>query len=248
MDRALWKLVSSNYNPAVSLSTCIISDQERLRQRYAYLALMFSTGKWTQLGWYDDDHECDWTGVFCNGSTIINVYLPLMNMQGSIPADIGLWENLVILDFSRNSIAGTLPDTISRMTKLTHFDVSNNQLTGSLPDSLGSMTSLLLFTVANNNLKGTLPSAYGEWRNVEIVNFLGNQLSGSVPATFTNWTSINVVTFLGNGFNGTMPQIGRNFCPSSTGIGQIWADCKAPADIDCACCSVCCDTNGDDCS
>jgi hypothetical protein len=223
LDLALQQLVTANAKPGVSLSTCTAVGQERLSQRFAYLALAFSTGKGGQLTWFAADNECSWTGVTCTNARMTQVIRQSQTMTGSLPADIGLWTNLLKFDVFTNSIAGTLPDTISRMTRLTYFDVYRN------------------------NLIGTLPVSLGAWRNLTFLGLGYNQLSGTVPATYTNWTSINFTEFYGNKFIGTMPPIGSNYCPKSTGIGEIGADCKAPAEIVCACCNRCCDVNGQNC-
>jgi hypothetical protein len=53
LDLALQQLVASNANPGVSLSTCTVDGQERLSQRFAYLAFAFSTGQGGLLTFFD---------------------------------------------------------------------------------------------------------------------------------------------------------------------------------------------------
>jgi Leucine-rich repeat (LRR) protein len=188
---ALQYLIVSNNKTGVKLSTCNPADQNRLRQRFAYLALIYSNGKQGQeAAWFPSSNECDWKGITCNANktvTKLNFYRRIL--QGIIPADVGLW------------------------TGLTNFIVGFNQLVGSLPSSIGAWTGLTEFDVSNN------------------------QLTGTVPNDVSNWTSIKYAYLEGNMFKGKMPVIGNLFCPATTKVGQLWADCKS--EIECDCCNSC---------
>ena len=40
--------------------------------------------KWTFNDWFDDSHECDWSGIFCNNDLeVIEINLSLNNLSGN---------------------------------------------------------------------------------------------------------------------------------------------------------------------
>jgi Leucine-rich repeat (LRR) protein len=213
LDKALQQLVTSN---TAQLSTCIVEDMNRLRQRYAYPAFAFSV-KGSTPAWFARANECSWTGLLCNADKKVNnIYLVSQELQGSIPADVGL------------------------LTALTMFDLGFNQLFGSLPSSIGLWTGLKYFSVYSNQLKGSLPSSIGAWTGLTYFAVHINQLTSTVPTELSKWTSIQEAFFHNNMFNGTMPKMGgQYFCPKAGTRGFLSADCKPPAKIQCGCCNDC---------
>jgi hypothetical protein len=204
LDYALQKLIHSNAQTGVQLSTCIPADQERLSQRFAYFAMLYTVGMDGNTDWYDDTNECQWTGVTTRNSNqrITGFALANSGLVGSIPADVGLWSNLESFDAHSNpgqGFGGNLPSSLSRWTKLQYFDISDNLFSGTISSSLGA------------------------------------------------WTNIQHFDVRANAFSGTMPKIGNNFCPLGVAGRNLWADCKAPAEISCGCCNKCCDSNGANC-
>jgi hypothetical protein len=169
-----------------------------LRQRFAYLAVIYSTGMEGQASvWFADPDECKWRGIQCSNGKVISFSRSGLG-QGTIPDDVGLW------------------------TDLTRFNVGLNSFVGTLPSSIGAWSKLEYFNVANS----------GELGN--------NQLTGTVPKEVSAWKPIKQAYFEGNKFNGTMPVVGDNFCPkNNTNLGDLWADCKPPAEIVCGCCNGC---------
>jgi hypothetical protein len=261
LDEALIQLISSNSKAGVLLSTCIEADRERLRQRFAYLALVYSTGMGNQTSWFDDANECAWDGITCNGnSSVTEVLRNGHSMTGSIPADVGLWSCLSSFDVYLNKLTGSLPWTIGLWTALTKFDVGNNKLNGTLPPSIGSWTGLTYTDMYQNKFTGSLPNSIGAWTNITYFDVNNNQLTGSLPASIGNWTSLieigadyNMFTgavpagvanwasidrayFEGNQFNGTMPTFLSKFCPKNRTGSRLSTDCS---EIVCTCCSVC---------
>jgi Leucine-rich repeat (LRR) protein len=220
LNLALKQLVASNNQ---TLSTCLAADQKRLKQRFAYLALMFSTdGKDKVPSWFGSSNECSWFGVLCDGSTVTKLYL-----------------NAYKVSYAQNRLVGTIPDDVGLWTGLDMFDMSSNKLVGSLPSSIGLWTDLTSFGVSSNGLVGSLPSSIGVWTRLTYFTVQKNKLDGTVPREVLNWKSIQYAYFHDNMFNGTMPLIGNNFCPKNATKVDLYADCKAPAKIVCDCCDVC---------
>jgi hypothetical protein len=105
-----------------------------------------------------------------------------------------------------------------------------------------------------NQFGGTLPSGIGKWSSIQFFNVGTNSFVGTLPTTLGTWTGIQNFYMDKNGFTGSVPQIGKNFCPRNSPLGaaELVADCKdsggAKAEISCACCSTCCDSNGENCA
>jgi hypothetical protein len=212
LDKALQQLIVSSDNPKSDLSICIDEDRRRLNQRFAYLALMFSTNGKDRPSWFGSPNECAWTGITCNGNTVTKLELSYLWLEGTIPDDVGLW------------------------TGLTDFNVYGNALAGSLPSSIGAWTGLTWLNVGFNNFVGSLPSSIGLWTGLRNFDVGSNQLVGIVPKEVSKWTFIQEAYFDTNMFVGTMPIIGNTFCPKNRTGGKLWADCF---EIKCACCNTC---------
>jgi hypothetical protein len=158
LNRALQRLVSSNTANGVQLTTCNDADKERLRQRFAYLALVFSMGKGNQVSWFSNADECLWTGVGCNSSKrIISLQLDSRTLGGSLPSDIGLWTNLARFDVYANTIAGSLPSSIGRWSSLNYFSVGDNRMIGTVPVAVSNWTSIETAYFHFNAFNGTMP-------------------------------------------------------------------------------------------
>jgi hypothetical protein len=157
LDRALQNLVSSNVNVDVQLSTCNQADKDRLCRRFAFLALLFSTGKGNQIGWYYQANECEWYGMQCKDDKVDLIYLFSSNLVGTLPDDIGLWTDLSDFSLYNNNLAGTLPSSIGAWSKLTYFSVSTNKMTGTVPKEVAKWASIQTASFHTNMFIGTMP-------------------------------------------------------------------------------------------
>jgi hypothetical protein len=157
LDKALKYLIASNKKVGVQLSTCLSDHQARLRNRFAYLALMYSTGRESlERTWFGADHECEWAGMVCNGNTVREFDLSSRGLQGTIPADIGLWSRLNKLDLSYNQLSGSLPSTIGKW------------LTGTVPKEVSKWVTFGSTTIGtayfeSNLITGTMPTIGYNW-------------------------------------------------------------------------------------
>jgi hypothetical protein len=128
-----------------------------LRQRYAYMSLLYSVNKETELLWYDSENECDWLGVSCTNGTVTSVRLGGKGLTGTIPADVGLWTRLKVFDVIGNYIKSTLPTTIGNWIYLETLNVNYNKFTGNVPSEVSAWTSLRNAYFNGNGFSGTMP-------------------------------------------------------------------------------------------
>jgi hypothetical protein len=232
LDQALQQLVE--LQAQVSLSTCVGRDRERLRQRWAYLAFIFSTGKGQETRWFSSPKECAWRGIgCCSNNRVVGLDLTAQDLRGSIPAEVGLWSNMASFVASLNQLNGTLPFTMERWTDLTKFCVSDNALKGSLPAGISHWAGLMYFGVNTNLLTGTLPVSIGAWTDLDMFFVHNNYLNGTLPAAaLAQWSVLNSFEVTRNKLSGTLPvAIGKWTLLSSFGISDNQFTGTVPAEV-----------------
>lgn len=119
-------------------SACYSTDQDVIIRK---LYDETSGNRWTQgtTWFYEGSPTCEFDGIVCNkAGQIIKIELPSMNLQGTIPDEIGFLEHLEVLDLSDNYLTGQLPATIANLP-LKKLDVSGNKIQGPIPSMLCMM-------------------------------------------------------------------------------------------------------------
>jgi Leucine-rich repeat (LRR) protein len=204
LDQALAQLLQSNARQGVQLSPCIEADRKRLRQRFAYFALAYSTGAFVD---FDDDNECNWGILRCNvNGTVTIVYSSDDRLVGSIPADVGLWTGLTAFTLEGNrALTGTLPATIGLWTSLEYFTVYENNLNGALPSSIGAWTALKQLDIDQNQFSGVFPSSAGAWIDIDTVYMQNNKFTGPLPSSIGGWAKVRYIDITNSGFSGPLP-------------------------------------------
>jgi hypothetical protein len=148
LDKALKELNESNSRVGVQLSTCVEADKERLRQRFAYYALIYSAAG--NPAWFNNSNECAWNGIQCsNNSRFSSFALAESGFSGTIPADVGLWVDLTAFNVRENAgLNGTLPMSIGAWTNLQFFRVDKCTLEDHchLPLEIGATSPTLRST------------------------------------------------------------------------------------------------------
>ena len=121
-----------------------------LRQLYALAVFNYATGNLLlNQSWLKDNESasqyrfCYWSGIECEGGyDITALVVPIFQIDGSLPPEIGLLTSLTDLYLSDSSFTGTLPTEIGLLTSLNNLDFSSNTFTGTLPTVIGLLTSL----------------------------------------------------------------------------------------------------------
>ncbi|KAI4353885.1 hypothetical protein L6164_002827 [Bauhinia variegata] len=73
---------------------------------------------------------------------LVHLNLSGVELEGSIPAQIGTLKKLTLLDLSNNSLFGALPRTLANLSQLTTLDVSDNHIRGGIPAHIGTLEKL----------------------------------------------------------------------------------------------------------
>ncbi|KAJ0508718.1 putative protein kinase RLK-Pelle-DLSV family [Helianthus annuus] len=132
-------------------------------------------------------------------------------------------KSLRVLVLRNNRISGTIPTDIGEYQNLTQLDLSFNNLRGEIPRDLFNLSQLSFLFLGNNSLYGTLPAVKSA--TLRNLDFSYNELSGTLPS----WVNepnlqINLVVnnfTLGDSGNSDLPTglncLQRNF-PCGRGL------------------------------
>ncbi|CAL0312829.1 unnamed protein product [Lupinus luteus] len=160
---------------------------------------------------YNDTTPCSWNGVVCSPiltSTnttprVTSLSLPNSHLIGSIPFDLGLIENLQVLDLSNNSLNGSLPSSFCQpSSQLRLLNLSSNLITGEVPETITQLRFLEILNLSDNSLVGKVPDNLSNLQNLTVVSLRNNYLSGFLPNGFRK---LQVLDLSFNLLNGTLP-------------------------------------------
>ncbi|MDM8520113.1 clostripain-related cysteine peptidase [Anaerolineales bacterium HSG6] len=199
----------------------------------ALVALYDSTDgdNWTDnTGWKDTNTPCSWYKVACNSGHVSSIDLPLNQLSGKIPSELGNFLSLQWLDLSqnqlsgdipleltelgeiekislwRNQLTGKIPSEFSKLQKIQIIDLSENQLIGDIPPVLGNIESLQWLRLHNNKLTGIIPIELFNLDKLQILSVANNQLTGIVPPELGNLTNLERLFLSNNQFSNSLPQ------------------------------------------
>ena len=139
----------------------------KLIQRFAVLAVDFALKGSSQsdgaideieptIGVHDID-ECTWQGIVCNGTTVVELHLPRLNLSGTIPPSISLLSDITHIDLNTNDIHGTIPESLYDLTGLNSLYLYKNQLQGFVSTSIRKLTNLENLWLNENAMTGPFP-------------------------------------------------------------------------------------------
>lgn len=196
---------------------------------------------------------------------------------GTIPDRIGFLKKLKHFDVSSNLLTGTIPDTIQLLTDLvsltassnnfsrqrldgTYFDVLTNlhdlalkdcSLTGSIPESLSYLTSLRMLDLDRNELVGSIPTLFGRLKHLAILQLNRNMLTGKIPNQLSHLEKLQILLLDGNNLHGHTDELCSVDGPT---MQHFTSDCypslnnEAGPEVECRCCTLCCNDENPDCN
>lgn len=122
-------------NPGDTGDYSIAFDDYFEDQRDALFSLYNATdgANWTDnSGWLGDEGtECNWFGVSCEDNKVREIDLSGNNLVGTIPEDLRLISDLVLLDLGDNQLTGSVPSAVYKMDSLETLQVAGNNLSQS---------------------------------------------------------------------------------------------------------------------
>ena len=101
-----------------------------------------------------DDVQAELTADIQNLPNLISLALPAST--GTIPSEVGLLSNLIMLTFvplvggaddPQSEFTGSLPTELGNLSNLMHFTMERNSITGPIPSEMGRLSDLLEFII-----------------------------------------------------------------------------------------------------
>ncbi|XP_078159181.1 receptor kinase-like protein Xa21 [Carex rostrata] len=163
-------------------------------------------------------------------NNLIRLNLDEMELNGTIPLEIGDLFKLELLDLGNNMISGQIPSTLANLTQMTKLGLDSNVLEGSIPPELSSMKFLEILKFSNNKLvgeipkeimglsslsisldlshnylTGILPPEIGNLKNLQSIHLSNNKLLGEIPSTIDGCQELESLYLDSNLFQGTIP-------------------------------------------
>ncbi|MBN1924269.1 MAG: T9SS type A sorting domain-containing protein [Prolixibacteraceae bacterium] len=147
-----------------------------------------------------------WHGITLNGNNRVSkVQLPLNNLDGPIPDEIGNLTKLEQLKLSNNSLTDSIPSEIGRLDSLEILWLNGNQLSDTIPVEIGNLVKLTDLNMGFNQLAGNIPVEIGALINLTNLDLSNNQLDGNIPVEIAGLNSLIWLTLSNNDFTGVIP-------------------------------------------
>mmetsp|Transcript_1760 Transcript_1760/g.2456 ORF Transcript_1760/g.2456 Transcript_1760/m.2456 type:complete len:740 (+) Transcript_1760:66-2285(+) len=195
-----------------------------LTEQFALAVLYFSTQgpKWVRAeNWMTNgaDDICEYIGVECEvktvqednedyiGFRVVKVLnLTESGLQGPLPKQLLLLQDLEDLILPDNQISGAIPDELGYMDKLKTIQLERNKLTGTLPSSLRELQSLVSLDLHKNTLKGTISNDFFQgWASIESLGLFENEFTGTIPENIEDLKNLEYLYFDSNKLHGKIP-------------------------------------------
>ncbi|XP_031283270.1 LRR receptor-like serine/threonine-protein kinase EFR [Pistacia vera] len=146
---------------------------------------------------------------FENFQSLLSLDLSNNRLNKSVPKEILNLPSLsTILNLSRNFLDGPLPQEVGVLENVVTIDLSHNRLSGNIPSSFEGCKSLEELLMANNEFSGTIPNTLGEVKGLEVLDLSSNQLSGSIPSDLQKLEALRSLNLSYNNLEGQIPSSG----------------------------------------
>ena len=208
-----------------------------LTNREVLVALYNATGgaNWTDnTNWLSTAPLGEWHGVTVDVSgRVTELYLPLRQLSGTIPTELGGLSSLEKLFLGKNQLSGAIPVELARLSSLESLTLANNfQLSGTIPVELTQLPSLEHLVLSNNQLSGTIPTELARLSNLVSLFLNGNQLTGAIPAELGELSSLKYVLLDQNRLSGAIPkELGKLSSLEFLSFGENQVSGAIPAEL-----------------
>ncbi|CAN6717070.1 unnamed protein product [Malus baccata var. baccata] len=127
----------------------------------------------------------------CPNNTLESLDLSYCELEGQLPAFLGMFKSLQNLYLGGNNLWGSIPDSIGNLSSLRTLDLISNHLWGSIPDSIGNLSSLRTLDLTSNKMNGSIPESIGQLYELVSLRLVGNSWEGILTeAHFINLTRL----------------------------------------------------------
>jgi hypothetical protein len=156
-----------------------------------------------------------WHGVTVSGGDVTRLVSAVNNLQGTLPASLGLLAGLTHLQLSDSyGLTGPLPRGLGALRRLESLIVVSTEVTGPIPREIGQLTALTYLSFFNNSLSGPIPPELGNLAQLQVLylgNYYrrptgtGNQYQGGLPATLGRLTALTLLHVSRSAIGGPIP-------------------------------------------
>ena len=200
---------NSQNNCSTAVRVAVSASQPNQADQVVLVALYEATNgpNWVNSdNWLTDAPLGDWNGVDTDDSgRVVALGLPLNNLAGSIPLELGNLASLQTLYLGRNFLSGPIPPELGNLASLQTLDLSDNDLSGPIPPELLKLTLLRNLSVARNNLSGPIPPELGNFGHLQQLWLSGNSLSGPIPPELGDLSTLGMLILDKNDLTGPVP-------------------------------------------
>eukprot|EP00268_Persea_americana_P045656 TRINITY_DN4666_c0_g1_i1.p1 TRINITY_DN4666_c0_g1~~TRINITY_DN4666_c0_g1_i1.p1 ORF type:complete len:707 (-),score=132.87 TRINITY_DN4666_c0_g1_i1:368-2488(-) len=140
------------------------------------------------------------TGVVCSGSSVTELKLSALGLNGNIGFQLASLASLKNLDISSNNLGGQIPFQLP--PNVERLNLARNQFSGNIPYSVSQMTSIKYLDVSHNQLQGQLDDMFGQLSNLSTMDLSFNGFRGNLPESFSSLSSLNAMYLQNNQLTG----------------------------------------------
>jgi hypothetical protein len=248
--RAFLQLMMDNSGSYDSLS------RTQALQNFSILTLYYSTSPKTWDSYYHFTEQqksdvCSWNGIVsCYenniGEQIVQgISVNNIGIEGSIPTEVCLLEDLERLELRSNKLTGEIPQCLVGSSSIKVILLDNNYLTGYLPNGMLLVPTLEEFEVTSNQLIGDLAVLvegtfvknvyrYGETWRMRRLGLANNLFTGDIPGFLGALGNLKSLTLHSNKLVGEVDEM---LCDRTRSeLEELTADCQ---EVMCSCCTAC---------
>ncbi|CAH2045103.1 unnamed protein product [Thlaspi arvense] len=151
------------------------------------------------------------TGSIPRGSSrmfesLVMLDLSRNSLSGNIPGEVGLFSSLRYLNLSWNNFNTRVPPEIEFLQKLTVLDLRNGALIGSVPADICESQSLQILQLDGNSLTGSIPEGIGNCSSLKLLSLSHNKLTGQIPKSLSKLQQLKILKLEANKLSGEIPK------------------------------------------
>ncbi|CAL9089716.1 leucine-rich repeat receptor-like kinase protein FLORAL ORGAN NUMBER1 [Musa acuminata AAA Group] len=150
---------------------------------------------------------CSFSGVACDeNSRVVALNFTGVQLNGTLPPEIGILSGLVNLTVSCSGVVGPLPMELAALPSLRLLNVSNNNFSGAFPHvGPGGFPTLEVIDAYNNNFSGRLPLGLAAAPRLRYLHLGGNYFNGTIPKEYSDIKNLEYLGLNGNALTGRVP-------------------------------------------
>ena len=160
------------------------------------LGLRDTLANGASLNWSADVRIDRWERIKIGGfpGRVTELRLSGLELNGTIPPELGNLTELRILNLGNNSLTGSIAPELGSLSNLSHVYLNTNRLTGEIPSQISDLWNLREMWLQDNTLTGEIPVALSELHGLEYLYLQGNEFKGCIPKALADKSGLRLRT------------------------------------------------------